>query len=107
MATSGEIAEILSSELGMTKGAVQYYAQALRNAGMLSKGGRGLAAAHMSIEDVCNWLLALCISETAATAAAEVKLTRAAILDEKASTIATDVTHGLSVSDAKSAGAAI
>jgi hypothetical protein len=107
MATSGEIAEILSEELGMTKGAVQYYAQTLRDAGMLSKGGRGLAAAHMSIEDVTNWLLALCVSDTAATAPEEVRLTRESPLDEMTSTLSNEVIRGLHVGNAKTAGEAI
>jgi hypothetical protein len=107
MATSGEIAEILSEELGVAKGAVQYYAQTMRDAGMLSKGGRGLAAAHMYIGDVSNWLLALCVSETAASAPEEVRLTRAAPLDEKTSKLSADVTRGLHVGTAKTAGEAI
>jgi hypothetical protein len=107
MATSGEIAEILSQELGMTMGAVQYYAQTMRNAGLLSKGGRGLAAAHLTVVDVSNWLLALCVSETAATASEEVRLTREATLDPITSVILKDVSRGLKVADAKTAGEAI
>jgi hypothetical protein len=107
MATSGEIAEILSQELGMTMGAVQYYAQALRNAGLLSKGGRGPAAAHLSVVDVSNWLLALCVSETASVAPAEVKLTREAAFDPIMSSAPKDVTRGLKVATAVTAGEAI
>jgi hypothetical protein len=107
MATSGEIAEILSQELGMTMGAVQYYAQTMRNAGLLSKSGRGLAAAHLSVIDVSNWLLALCVSETAATAPTEVKLTREAAFDEVTSSVSKDVSRGLNVANAKTAGEAI
>jgi hypothetical protein len=107
MATSGEIAEILAEELGMTMGAVQYYAQAMRNAGLLSKSGRGPAAAHLTVVDVSNWLLALCVSETAATAPAEVKLTREAPLDKVTSVMSKDVTRGLKVATAVTAGEAI
>jgi hypothetical protein len=107
MATSGEIAEILSQELGMTMGAVQYYAQTMRNAGLLSKGGRGLAAAHLTVMDVSNWLLALCVSETAATAPEEVNLTREAAFDPITSATSKDVTRGLKVADAVTAGEAI
>jgi hypothetical protein len=107
MATSGEIAEILSQELGMTMGAVQYYAQTLRNAGLLSKGGRGLAAAHLTVVDVSNWLLALCVSETAATAPTEVNLTREAAFDPMTSAVLKDVSRGLKVANAKAAGEAI
>ena len=107
MATSGEIAEILSQELGMTMGAVQYYAQTLRNAGLLSKGGRGLAAAHLTVVDVSNWLLALCVSETAATAPTEVNLTREAAFDPMTSAVLKDVSRGLKVANAKTAGEAI
>jgi hypothetical protein len=107
MATSGEIAEILSQELGMTMGAVQYYAQTLRDAGLLSKGGRGLAAAHLTVVDVSNWLFALCVSGTAATAPEEVKLTREAALDTVTSVLMKDVSRGLNVADAKTAGEAI
>jgi hypothetical protein len=107
MATSGEIAEILSQELGMTMGAVQYYAQTMRDAGLLSKGGRGLAAAHLTVVDVSNWLFALCVSETAATAPEEVKLTREAALDTVASVLMKDVSRGLKVANAKTAGEAI
>jgi hypothetical protein len=107
MATSGEIAEILSQELGMTLGAVQYYAQALRNAGLLSKGGRGPAAAHLTVVDVSNWLFALCVSETAATAPEEVNLTREAPLDPLTSAVLKDVSRGLKVADAVTAGEAI
>jgi hypothetical protein len=107
MATSGEIAEILSQELGMTMGAVQFYAQTMRNAGLLSKGGRGLAAVHLSVRDVSNWLLALCVSETAATAPTEVKLAREATFDEVTSAVLKDVSRGLKVADAKTAGEAI
>jgi hypothetical protein len=107
MATSGEIAEILSEELGMTMGAVQYYAQTMRNAGLLSKGGRGPAAAHLTVVDVSNWLLALCVSETAATAPAEVNLTREAAFDPMTSAVLKDVSRGLKVADAKTAGEAI
>ena len=107
MATSGEIAEILSEELGMTMGAVQYYAQAMRNAGLLSKSGRGLAAAHLTVVDVSNWLLALCVAETAATAPEEVNLTREATLDKVTSALVKDVSRGLKVAHAESAGEAI
>jgi hypothetical protein len=107
MATSGEIAEILSEELGMTMGAVQYYAQTMRNAGLLSKGGRGPAAAHLTVVDVSNWLLALCVSETAATAPAEVNLTREAAFNPIISAVLKDVSRGLKVADAKTAGEAI
>jgi hypothetical protein len=107
MATSGEIAEILSQELGMTMGAVQYYAQAMRNAGLLSKGGRGLAAVHLSVVDVSNWLLALCVSETATAAPAEVNLTREAAFDPIMSATSKDVTRGLKVATAVTAGEAI
>jgi hypothetical protein len=107
MARSGEIAEILSQELGMTMGAVQYYAQTMRNAGLLSKSGRGLAAAHLTVVDVSNWLLALCVSETAATAPAEVNLTREAPLDAITSVVMKDVSRGLKVANAKTAGEAI
>jgi hypothetical protein len=107
MATSGEIAEILSQELGMKMGAVQYYAQTMRNAGLLSKSGRGPAAAHLTVVDVSNWLLALCVSETAARAPAEVKLTREAPLDNVTSTLLKDVSRGLKVANAVTAGEAI
>jgi hypothetical protein len=107
MATSGEIAEILSRELGMTMGAVQYYAQTMRDAGLLSKGGRGLAAAQLTVVDVSNWLFALCVSETAAMAPEEVKLTREAALDTVSSVLMKDVSRGLKVADAKTAGEAI
>jgi hypothetical protein len=107
MATSGEIAEILSQELGMTMGAVQYYAQTMRNAGLLSKGGRGPAAAHLTVVDVSNWLLALCVSETAATAPAEVNLTREAAFDPITSAVLKNVSRGLKVADATTAGEAI
>jgi hypothetical protein len=107
MATSGEIAEIFSQELGMTMGAVQYYAQTMRDAGLLSKGGRGLAAAHLTVIDVSNWLFALCVSETAATAPEEVKLTRGAAFDPITSIVLKDVSRGLKVADAKTAGEAI
>jgi hypothetical protein len=107
MATSGEIAEILSQELGMTMGAVQYYAQTMRDAGLLSKGGRGLAAAHLTVVDVSNWLFALCAAETAATAPEEVKLTREAAFDSIMSVVLKDVSRGLKVADAKTAGEAI
>jgi hypothetical protein len=107
MATSGEIAEILSQELGMTMGAVQYYAQALRNAALLSKGGRGPAAAHLTVVDVSNWLLALCVSETAATAPEEVRLTREAPLDPITSVMSKEAGRGLKVADAVTAGEAI
>jgi hypothetical protein len=107
MATSGEIAEILSQDLGITMGAVQYYAQTMRNAGLLSKGGRGLAAAHLTVVDVSNWLLALCVSETAATAPTEVNLTREAAFDAATSIVSKDVTRGLKVANAKTAGEAI
>lgn len=107
MATSGEIAEILSQELGMTMGAVQFYAQAMRNAQMITKGGRGLAAAHLSVVDCSNWILALCSSETATAAPAEVGLTRDAILDSKTSVMSKDVTRGLKVAKATTAGEAV
>jgi hypothetical protein len=107
MATSGEIAEILSQELGMTMGAVQYYAQTMRDAGLLSKGGRGLAAAHLTVVDVSNWLLALCVSETAASAPTEVNLTREAAFDPTTSAVLNDVSRGLKVADAATAGEAI
>ena len=107
MATSGEIAEILSEELGMTMGAVQYYAQAMRNAGLLSKSGRGLAGAHLTVVDVSNWLLALCVSETATAAPAEVNLTREAAFDPITSVVLKDVSRGLKVADAVTAGEAI
>jgi hypothetical protein len=107
MATSGEIAEILSQELGMTMGAVQYYAQTMRDAGLLTKGGRGLAAAHLTVVDVSNWLLALCVSETAATAPTEVNLTREAAFDPMTSAVLKDVFRGLKVANAKTAGEAI
>ena len=107
MATSGEIAEILSEELGMTMGAVQYYAQAMRNAGLLSKSGRGLAGAHLTVVDVSNWLFALCVAETAATAPEEVKLTRGAAFDPITSVVLKDVSRGLKVADAVTAGEAI
>jgi hypothetical protein len=93
--------------LGMTMGAVQYYAQTLRNAGLLSKSGRGLAAAHFTVVDVSNWLLALCVSETAATAPTEVNLTREAAFDPMTSAVLKDVSRGLKVADAKTAGEAI
>jgi hypothetical protein len=107
MATSGEIAEILTEELGMTLGAVQYYAQTMRNAGLITKSGRGPAAAHLTVVDVSNWLLALCVSETAARAPEEVKLTREAPLDKVTSTLSKDVTRGLKVATAVTAGEAI
>ena len=107
MATSGEIAEILSQEMGMKMGAVQYYAQTMRNAGLLSKGGRGPAAAHLTVVDVSNWLLALCVSETAATAPAEVNLTREAAFDPMTSAVLKDVTRGLKLATAVTAGEAI
>jgi hypothetical protein len=107
MATSGEIAEILSEELGMTMGAVQYYAQAMRNAGLISKSGRGPAAAHLTVVDVSNWLFALCVSETATAAPAEVNLTRQAALDPIMSAMSKDVTRGLKVATAVTAGEAI
>jgi hypothetical protein len=107
MATSGEIAEILIEELGMSKGTVQLYAQTIRDAGMLTKGGRGLSAAMMSIEDVTNWLLAVCSSETAAAAPEEVRITREAPLDELTSTISADITRSLHVGKAKTAGEAV
>jgi hypothetical protein len=107
MATSGEIAEILSEELGMTMGAVQYYAQVLRNAGLLSKGGRGPAAAHLTVVDVSNWLFALCVSETAAIAPEEVKLTREAPLDPITSVVSKEASRGLKVAHAVTAGEAI
>jgi hypothetical protein len=107
MATSGEIAAILSRELGMKMGAVQFYAQAMRNAGLISKGGRGLAAHHLTTLDVSNWLLALCSAETASTAATEVELTRKSPLDTVTSLILPDVLRGLKVSEATTAGEAI
>ena len=107
MATSGEIAEILSQELGMTMGAVQYYAQALRNAGLLSKGGRGPAAVHLTVVDVSNWLFALCASETAATAPEEINLARQAPLDPVTSVVSKVVSRGLKAADAVTAGEAI
>lgn len=107
MATSGDLAEILTEELGMSKGTVQLYAQTIRDAGMLTKGGRGLSAAAMSISDATNWVLALCASETAAAAPEEVRLTRAAPLDVLTSTLSKDFIRGLHVGSAKTAGDAI
>ena len=91
----------------MTMGAVQFYAQALRNAGLLSKSGRGPAAAHLTVVDVSNWLLALCVSETAATAPEEVTLTREAAFDPRMSQISKAVTRGLKAASAMTAGDAI
>ncbi|OSJ36767.1 hypothetical protein BSZ19_02670 [Bradyrhizobium japonicum] len=91
----------------MTMGAVQFYAQAMRDAGLLTKGGRGLAAAHLTVADVSNWLLALCVSETAAAAPEEVNLTREAAFDPATSTVLKDVSRGLNVTSAKTAGEAI
>jgi len=76
MATSGELAEVLSASLGFKLGTVNYYGQELRDAGLLSTGGRGPSAVTMTHDDAANWLLAMCCAETAKSAAAIVKLTR-------------------------------
>ncbi len=65
MATTGVLAELLAEKLNMKTGTVNFYGQALRDAGLLTKGGRGLSAAQMTIVDAVHWLVALVCSPTA------------------------------------------
>lgn len=75
MATSGELADTLSKSLGFALGTVNFYGQHLRDAKLLSTGGRGTSAASMNAADAINWLVAMCSAETAKSAPGVVDVT--------------------------------
>lgn len=75
MATPGQLADTLSETLGIRAGTIHFYGQYLRDAGLLSKGGRGRSAISVSRGDAINWLVAMCSAETAKSAPGVVELT--------------------------------
>lgn len=60
--TSGEFAKLLSETTGTKLGSVNAIGQQLRNAGLLSIGGRGRSASNLSEVDIANWSIAVAAS---------------------------------------------
>lgn len=69
MTSPGELVSMMSAVLGIPEATVYIYARHLREAGLISKGGRGRSAAKMTPLDASRLLLAFLSTETAALAA--------------------------------------
>ncbi|MGE0853658.1 MAG: hypothetical protein AB7O44_29260 [Hyphomicrobiaceae bacterium] len=87
MATPGQLQTALAASLGYASGSVYQSATSLREAGLLTTGGRGQAAAQMGDTDAANLLIAMLAAETARSAAAVTKLTRETPLYERVGSI--------------------
>jgi hypothetical protein len=77
MAKATEILDILSDACGIGRPAIALYAQKLRNAGLVSKGGRGVNAAHWGTTDTVNVLIAILSNATPGTVADNIRAVRA------------------------------
>ncbi len=64
MATSGELVKMIAVETGYPEPTVAIVARKLREAGLLTKGGRGRSAAHMSPLDAARLVLAFLVTES-------------------------------------------
>lgn len=58
MTSPGTLASVLARVLGVSEDFVMWQARMLREAGMLTKGGRGKSAAKMTVTDAANLLIA-------------------------------------------------
>lgn len=58
MATSGELIDATSRVLGIPRATVETYYRSLREAGLVTKGGRGPSAAKMTPRDAAHLLVA-------------------------------------------------
>ncbi len=71
MASLSELADTLSRLEGLDPSSVALIARYLREAGLVTKRGRGLAAAQMTVADAANLLIAVNTSRHAAVVAAK------------------------------------
>lgn len=74
MATSGEMIAIVADALGEPTATVNSYYRMLREAGLVTKGGRGRSAPHMAAEDVAKLLITVMGSEKLDEATAKCQL---------------------------------
>ncbi len=63
--TPGELVEVTADALRLPKVTVGAYYRLLREAGLITKGGRGRSAAELTPSDVATLLIAIMASETA------------------------------------------
>ena len=62
MATPGQLVQVMSDVLGISKATVIPYDRVLSENGLRSKGGRGTSAAQVNSRDAANLLMALAAS---------------------------------------------
>ncbi|MGY0790084.1 hypothetical protein ACW7BJ_11965 [Azospirillum argentinense] len=72
MATIGEMATALAAVTGVSEATVAQVSRILRDAGMITSGGRGRSAAKMTADDCANLLIAVMITDQAKNAPAYV-----------------------------------
>lgn len=74
MATSGEMTRLFSDALGLTEAHVAARYRALRESGLVTKGGRGRFAPTMSPLDAARLLIAVMAAQTISETEASVKI---------------------------------
>ncbi len=76
MATLGELVEVIAEVEGVEHATVSWIGRSLREAGLITKHGRGPSAAHMGLADGANLLIGVNATRTAAHAARAVQAYR-------------------------------
>lgn len=100
MATSGEMVLCIAEAMALPKATVTNYHRVLRDAGLVTKGGRGRSATHMKDQDVARLLITIMGSDCLEEAPAVCRLMCNAVFSGPDEEVAEEISRSINLEEA-------